>query len=268
MKQPKLLIGFVVAFALTASTSVFAQVKIGTNPTTIGTNSNLEVEATNNRKVIVDKGTGTLKVENKPSAAATDSVVMRDAAGELHQMSLPRLRQTLEDSKLPLRGGSSFVPSQITFTHPAAGSGSITPNTFTPVPTASGPAQVSITNNSSATKVYFVTASYGYDGDWNNNVSFVHTLWALFLDGTDTGVRQYSEISPAYASSVANNGTQVSGVTSANGNLVGYVLIPPGTHILGLYYRGRAFNGIVGSSYSLGAIDTEPTIRMQFVQMN
>jgi hypothetical protein len=66
-------------------------VKIGTNPTTISPNSNLEVEATNNKKVIVDKGTGTLKVENKPLAAQTDSLVTRGADGELHQMSPSRL---------------------------------------------------------------------------------------------------------------------------------------------------------------------------------
>ncbi|WP_019991081.1 hypothetical protein [Rudanella lutea] len=39
-----------------------AQVKIGNNYTTIGSNSNLEVEATNGNKVIVDKTTGAVSV--------------------------------------------------------------------------------------------------------------------------------------------------------------------------------------------------------------
>jgi hypothetical protein len=79
--------------------AAFAQVKIGTAPTVIGVNSNLEVEATNNKKVIVDKTTGTLKVENKPLAAAEDSIVTRGTDGELHQMSSTRL---LEQQKIPI----------------------------------------------------------------------------------------------------------------------------------------------------------------------
>ncbi|WP_147300426.1 hypothetical protein [Dyadobacter luteus] len=47
-------------------TASFAQVKIGTNPTTIGANSNLEVEALNNKKVIVHKDNGTMVIENTP----------------------------------------------------------------------------------------------------------------------------------------------------------------------------------------------------------
>lgn len=78
---------------LLSSSAVFAQVKIGTNPTVIGVNNSLEVEATNNKKVIVDKTTGTLKVENKPSASINDSLVTRDANGELHQISPSRLFQ-------------------------------------------------------------------------------------------------------------------------------------------------------------------------------
>ncbi|WP_254411161.1 hypothetical protein [Dyadobacter diqingensis] len=80
------------AAALTMSiSSAFAQVKIGTAPTVIGANSNLEVEANNNKKIIADKVSGTLKVENKPSSPVTDSLVTRDANGELHQMSPSRL---------------------------------------------------------------------------------------------------------------------------------------------------------------------------------
>lgn len=83
-----------VAVLLTGTSAVYAQVKIGTNPTAIGASSNLEIEASNNKKTISDKTTGTFKVENKPTAAKTDSVVMRDPAGELHQISAKRLLET------------------------------------------------------------------------------------------------------------------------------------------------------------------------------
>ncbi len=88
------------ATAMTMSiSSAFAQVKIGTAPTVIGANSNLEVQGTNNKKVIVDKATSTLKVENKPLAAAEDSVVTRGTDGELHQISSKRL---LEQQNIPI----------------------------------------------------------------------------------------------------------------------------------------------------------------------
>lgn len=84
--------GMMIAAAmLLGASSAFAQVKIGTNPTTIDPANNLEVEAANNKKVSANKTTGTLKVENKPLAAATDSIVTRGADGELHQMSTARL---------------------------------------------------------------------------------------------------------------------------------------------------------------------------------
>ncbi|PAC27664.1 C1q-like domain-containing protein [Flectobacillus sp. BAB-3569] len=54
------LIGFV-AF-ITISTQTFAQVKVGSNPTSIGTTSNLEVEASNGNKTIINKATGQVTV--------------------------------------------------------------------------------------------------------------------------------------------------------------------------------------------------------------
>jgi hypothetical protein len=60
-----------------------AQVKIGSNPTTIGANSNLEVEATNARKVIVNKADGTVVIENTPLGAATDRYLSVDASGNV-----------------------------------------------------------------------------------------------------------------------------------------------------------------------------------------
>ncbi|MCF2445024.1 hypothetical protein L0657_13740 [Dyadobacter sp. CY345] len=96
------------AVMLFASSSVFAQVKIGTNPTVIGAANNLEVEAANNKKVITDKTTGTLKVENKPNSLITDSLVTRSVDGELHQMSQSRL---LDQLKIPVTVFSATLTS-------------------------------------------------------------------------------------------------------------------------------------------------------------
>jgi hypothetical protein len=72
---------------LFASASTFAQVKIGTNPTTIDGNSNLEVEATNNKKVIVHKNDGTVVIENTPPGAVTDGILSVDAVGNVRKIS-------------------------------------------------------------------------------------------------------------------------------------------------------------------------------------
>ncbi|MEO6686428.1 MAG: hypothetical protein ABIN24_10695 [Dyadobacter sp.] len=76
------------AFILTSST-LFAQVKIGANSTTIGANSNLEVEATNGNKTVITKDAGKLiidgnvQVKTLPAAALTDQSVAADASGNL-----------------------------------------------------------------------------------------------------------------------------------------------------------------------------------------
>jgi hypothetical protein len=86
---------YLAAFAL-LGTAAQAQLKVGRNPTTITTNKNLEVEATDGKKVSVSKADGKTYVETKPTAATTDSVVMRYTDGELRQMSLARLLGQLD----------------------------------------------------------------------------------------------------------------------------------------------------------------------------
>lgn len=62
------------------SSSVFAQVKIGTNPTTIEPNSNLEVEAsTAGRKMKVDKTTGQVSIADGTQGAG--KIFTSDAVG-------------------------------------------------------------------------------------------------------------------------------------------------------------------------------------------
>lgn len=70
---------FAAALLLGAS-SAFAQVKIGTNPTTIEPNSNLEVEAsTAGRKTKIDKTTGQVSIADGTEGAG--KVLTSDAAG-------------------------------------------------------------------------------------------------------------------------------------------------------------------------------------------
>ncbi|GAB4016849.1 complement C1q domain-containing protein [Spirosoma koreense] len=69
-----------VAAALFVSSSAMAQVKIGTNPTTIGASSNLEVEAaTSGRKTSVDKTTGQVTIAD--GTEGTGKVFTSDANG-------------------------------------------------------------------------------------------------------------------------------------------------------------------------------------------
>src|SRR5688572_9697630 len=68
------------AAALLSSASAFAQVKIGTNPTTIEPNYNLEVEAsTPGRKTKIDKTTGQVTITDGTEGAG--KVLTSDAAG-------------------------------------------------------------------------------------------------------------------------------------------------------------------------------------------
>lgn len=65
---------------MTAPSALFAQVKVGSNPTTIETNSNLEVEAsTTGRKVKVDKTTGQVTIAD--GTQGTNKVLISDATG-------------------------------------------------------------------------------------------------------------------------------------------------------------------------------------------
>jgi hypothetical protein len=65
---------------LFGSSAAFAQVKIGTNPTTIEPNSNLEVEAsTSGRKMKVDKTTGQVTIQDGTEGAG--KIFTSDAVG-------------------------------------------------------------------------------------------------------------------------------------------------------------------------------------------
>lgn len=72
--------GLITAALLFGSSAAFAQVKIGTNPTAIGANNNLEVEAsTTGRKTSIDKTTGQVTIAD--GTQGVDRVLTSDANG-------------------------------------------------------------------------------------------------------------------------------------------------------------------------------------------
>ncbi|OZI07672.1 hypothetical protein BWI93_13210 [Siphonobacter sp. BAB-5385] len=87
--KPKQLLGTACFLAaLLTSSSLFAQVKVGTNPTAIETASNLEVEAsTTGRKVKVDKTTGQLTIADGTQGAG--KVLTSDANGGASWQAAP-----------------------------------------------------------------------------------------------------------------------------------------------------------------------------------
>jgi len=70
----------IVAALLFGAASVSnAQVKVGANPASIGTTSNLEVEAANGNKTIVDKATGQVTIQD--GTQGVNKVLTSDATG-------------------------------------------------------------------------------------------------------------------------------------------------------------------------------------------
>ncbi len=75
--------------AMTVSSGLFAQVKVGSNPNTITNTSNLEVEATDGKKVIVNKANGTVVIQNTPTGATTDNLLTVDENGNVRAIASP-----------------------------------------------------------------------------------------------------------------------------------------------------------------------------------
>ncbi|PQA56094.1 hypothetical protein [Siphonobacter curvatus] len=91
MKAKQLLGTACFVAALFTSSSLFAQVKVGTNPTTIESTSNLEVEAsTSGRKVKVDKTTGQMTIADGTQGAG--KLLTSDANGGASWKSIDNLR--------------------------------------------------------------------------------------------------------------------------------------------------------------------------------
>ena len=87
---------FLTGVMVCSASVLFAQVKIGMSPTMIGANNNLEVQATNGKKVIIHKNDGTLVFENTPPGAITDSVVtVNTQTGDIRAINNAKLRTML-----------------------------------------------------------------------------------------------------------------------------------------------------------------------------
>ncbi|AEI51422.1 C1q-like domain-containing protein [Runella slithyformis] len=78
-KQHILSFLFILLTLTAVDIKIFAQVKVGSNPTTIGTASNLEIEAANGNKTIINKTTGQMTVQDGTQGAG--KVFTSDAAG-------------------------------------------------------------------------------------------------------------------------------------------------------------------------------------------
>ena len=131
----RILFSATIAIATFAFSAAFAQVKIGTNPTIIGANSNLEVEAANNKKVIVHKNDGTMVIENTPPGAITDSMLSVDAAGNVRSISAARItRPPVYSFEMTIPGGTSDAsngPQGSSFPLTFPNNGFITPGSAT-----------------------------------------------------------------------------------------------------------------------------------------
>ena len=81
MKPTKYLsFAFFTRVMLFTASALVAQVKIGSNPTTIGSNNNLEVESSTGKKTFIDKGTG--KVTIMDGVEGLGKVLTSNASGE------------------------------------------------------------------------------------------------------------------------------------------------------------------------------------------
>ncbi|SEJ69047.1 hypothetical protein SAMN04487995_5947 [Dyadobacter koreensis] len=131
----------VAAFLFGASHLSNAQVKIGSSPTTIGANRNLEVEAGGGQKVYIDKTDGTFTIENTPASTNTaDKAIGVDPTGKVITISnnavpsAPHLRfegdfwtytNVPSNPTIAINHNTSLVNGGITYT-PATGVVSIT----------------------------------------------------------------------------------------------------------------------------------------------
>jgi hypothetical protein len=128
---------------LLASSSIFAQVKIGTNPTTIESSSNLEVEAsTSGRKMKVDKVTGQVTIADGTEGAG--KVLTSDTTGGTswqNPLSGSMVSGTT-GSVVAVTNSSGIVYSGGSITFPKAGTYMVTarwiisgsPTTTSPIP--------------------------------------------------------------------------------------------------------------------------------------
>jgi hypothetical protein len=100
MKTIQLVSTLTIGFLLAATTISSAQVKIGSNPTTIDPNSNLEVEAsTPGRKVKIDKTTGQITIAD--GTQGEGKILSSDANGAASWQPAPGTSVIIGDNNSP-----------------------------------------------------------------------------------------------------------------------------------------------------------------------
>ncbi|MGN7886216.1 hypothetical protein ACN9ML_01910 [Dyadobacter endophyticus] len=197
------------AAMLLGSSAAFAQVKIGTNPTTIEPNSNLEVEAsTPGRKTKVDKTTGQVTITDGTEGAG--KVLTSDAVGGTawqYPLSGAMVNGTLGNQITVATGAGTQTYSGASITLPRAGTYMVTARWMTPTAATTYPAgnQAFINTALSTSSSTYLEA--GIATEWVVIASSAHhttpsfrvtvagpqTLYFWFYTGYFTGTVQFLE---------------------------------------------------------------------------
>lgn len=107
---------------LLGTSSAFAQVKIGNNPTTIGTSNNLEVESSTGMKTSIHKTTGQVTIVD--GTQGTGKVFTSDAVGGGSWQSTRLVQATVNyvnDGVTVVPIGPTPVPGNVSITFPENG---------------------------------------------------------------------------------------------------------------------------------------------------
>lgn len=192
---------------LLGSSAAFAQVKIGTNPTTIEPNSNLEVEAsTPGRKMKVDKTTGQVSIADGTEAAG--KVLTSDATGGTswqYPLSGAMVNGTLGNLVNVTGDGQIYSGASITF--PRAGTYMVTARWITPAAATSYPVGNQAFINTALSSSPSTFDMMGIAAEWvliapsahhttpafRVTVAGPQTLYFWFWTGSFTGTLQFAE---------------------------------------------------------------------------
>lgn len=195
------------AALLFGSSVAFAQVKIGTNPTTIEPNSNLEVEAsTPGRKMKVDKTTGQVSIADGTEGAG--KVLTSDAAGGTswqNPLSGAMINGTLGNQITVSADGQHYSGATIDF--PRAGTYMVTARWMTPTAATSYPVGNQAFINTALSTSPSTYNQAGIAAEWVVIASSAHhttpsfrvtvagpqTLYFWFWTGSFTGTLQFLE---------------------------------------------------------------------------
>ncbi|WP_342085935.1 hypothetical protein [Dyadobacter sp. OTU695] len=196
------------AALLCGSSAAFAQVKIGTNPTTIEPNSNLEVEAsTPGRKTKIDKTTGQVTITDGTEGAG--KVLTSDAAGGASWQSPAALINGAPGSQVNVTNNVALTYSGGSLVLPKAGTYMVSTRWFTldPVTSFTTPnigyvninpstseSTVDMPNVGAAEWLFITHGMYHNTPAFKVTVTGPQTIYLWFNTGFFTGKLQFDEI--------------------------------------------------------------------------